>query len=60
MFLMFVVNLMHEFKIGVWRTIFTHLMRILNVVGGNAVQLLNERWVLLDVLGSFEVLTNLN
>jgi len=43
MFLMFVVDLLHEFEIGVWKAIFTHLMRILNVVGGNVVQLLNER-----------------
>ena len=40
---MFVVDLLHEFELGVWRTIFTHLMHILHAVGGTAVQRLNYR-----------------
>jgi len=41
---MFVVDLLHEFELGIWKTIFTHLMRILNAIGGNAVHDLNERY----------------
>jgi hypothetical protein len=40
---MFVVDLLLEFELGVWRTIFTHLMRILHAVGGTTVQRLNYR-----------------
>ncbi|KIJ58031.1 hypothetical protein HYDPIDRAFT_103402, partial [Hydnomerulius pinastri MD-312] len=30
LFIMLVVNLLHEFEIGVWKVIFTHLLRILD------------------------------
>jgi len=33
---------LHEFKLGVWKAIFTHLMWILHAIGGNAVQDLNK------------------
>jgi hypothetical protein len=39
-----VVDLLHEFELGVWKAIFTHLMRILHAIGGNAVQDLNQRY----------------
>lgn len=42
-FLLFVVDLLHEFELGVWKTIFTHLMRILQAAGGLAVNELNWR-----------------
>jgi hypothetical protein len=29
---MLVVDLMHEFELGVWKNIFTHLIRILHAV----------------------------
>jgi len=45
---MFVPDLLHEFELGVWKAIFTHLMRILYASGGNAVQKLNERQVLIQ------------
>ena len=32
-FLLFVVDLLHEFELGVWKTIFTHLTRILQAAG---------------------------
>lgn len=35
---------MHEFELGVWRSIFTHLMRILYANGGTSIQTLNERY----------------
>jgi hypothetical protein len=43
---MFVIDQLHEFEIGVWKALFTHLMRILHAAGGNAVQKLNERYVI--------------
>jgi len=42
-FMLFVVDLLHEFELGVWKAIFTHLMRILFAAGGSAVQDLNWR-----------------
>jgi hypothetical protein len=39
-----VVDLLHEFELGVWKAIFTHLMRILHAIGGNVVQDLNKRY----------------
>jgi hypothetical protein len=27
---MFVVDLMHEFELGVWKTTFIHILRVLN------------------------------
>jgi hypothetical protein len=42
---MFVPDLMHEFELGVWRSIFTHLIRILYANGGNSIQMLNERYI---------------
>jgi len=39
-----VVDLLHEFELGVWKAIFTHTMRILNAIGGNVVQDLNKRY----------------
>lgn len=43
---MLVVDLMHEVELGVWRTLFTHLIRILDAagLGGNLVGLLDERY----------------
>jgi hypothetical protein len=38
---MFVVDLLHELELSVWKAIFTHLMHILFAVGGTAIQELN-------------------
>lgn len=40
---MLVVDLLHEFELGVWKAIFTHLMHILYAAGGSVVQQLNSR-----------------
>ncbi|KAI0247484.1 hypothetical protein BJV78DRAFT_1276905 [Lactifluus subvellereus] len=42
---MLVVNFMHEFELGVWKTLFTHLIRILYAAapGGRLVAELDER-----------------
>ena len=41
---MFVPDLLHEFELGVWKAIFTHLLRILYSCGGNTIQTLNSRY----------------
>ncbi|PCH35863.1 hypothetical protein WOLCODRAFT_51266, partial [Wolfiporia cocos MD-104 SS10] len=40
---MFVPDLMHEFELGVWKAILTHLMRILYVEGNDSIQIFNQR-----------------
>jgi hypothetical protein len=40
---MLVVDLLHEFELGVWKAIFTHLLRILYAAGDDRIQLLNKR-----------------
>ena len=42
-FSLLVVDLLHEFELGVWKAVFTHLMRILFAAGGSVVQQLNFR-----------------
>ena len=41
---MLIVDLLHEFELGVWKAIFTHLMRILYAAGGTLIQQLNYRY----------------
>lgn len=44
---MLVVDLMHEFEIGVWKTLFTHAMRVLHAASkpsGVLVDTLNKRY----------------
>jgi hypothetical protein len=41
---MFVPVLLHEFELGVWKAVFTHLLRILYSCGGNKIQALNSRY----------------
>jgi hypothetical protein len=40
---MFTVDLLHEFELGVWKAIFTHLLRILYAIGDGKIQELNKR-----------------
>ena len=40
---MFVVDLLHEFELGVWKAIFTHLLRVLYAEGNDSIQTLNKR-----------------
>lgn len=42
---MLVVDLLHEFELGVWKTTFTHIIRVLYaaIPGGGAVAELNAR-----------------
>lgn len=49
---LFVPDLLHEFEIGVWKSIFTHLMRILVAQGGSAVTDLNRRYRAISTFGT--------
>lgn len=40
---MLVVDLMHEFEIGVWRSVFIHLLRILQTVDSGLIHELDRR-----------------
>jgi hypothetical protein len=50
LFIMLVVDLMHEFELGVWKVLFTHLLRILNTAhtGDALVHELDRRYVSLN------------
>ena len=43
LFSLFVVDLMHEFELGVWKALFIHLIRILVALGGTSIQDFNSR-----------------
>lgn len=40
---MLVVDLLHEFELGVWKAVFSHLIRILEAHDPNLVHILDER-----------------
>lgn len=42
-FPMLVVDLLHEFELGVWKAVLTHLLRILYANGSNSIQDFNKR-----------------
>ncbi len=39
---MLVVDLLHEFELGVWKSLFTHLVRLLYVAGKGSEMLVAE------------------
>ena len=39
----FVVDLLHKFELGVWKAVFTHLLRVLHAEGQDKIQILNTR-----------------
>lgn len=41
---LFVPDILHEFELGVWKSIFTHLLRILVAAGGDALSELDKRY----------------
>ena len=43
LFLMLVVDLLHEFELGVFKSVFKHLIRLLNATNSEAIITLNER-----------------
>lgn len=42
---MLLVDLMHEFELGVWRALFIHLLRMLNALDKTLVDELDRRYV---------------
>ena len=49
---MMVVDLMHEFELGVWKALLTHLIRILHVASdqpGALTDILNTRYAQLNI-----------
>jgi len=42
-FPMLVVDLLHEFELGVFKSVFKHLLRLLNTINSEAIITLNER-----------------
>lgn len=51
---MLVVDFMHEFELGVWKSLFTHLIRILYVAAPHARQVAE-----LDERSSIDILSKL-
>jgi hypothetical protein len=45
LFPMFVVDLMHEFELGVWKALFIHLLRILHAANKDLIHELDRRYV---------------
>jgi hypothetical protein len=43
---MLVVDLLHEFELGVWKAVLTHLLRILYAKGDNTIQTFNRRYII--------------
>jgi hypothetical protein len=43
---MFVVDLLHEFELGVAKGVITQLIRILYAIGGDVISVFNERFVI--------------
>ncbi|KAJ6559288.1 hypothetical protein B0H10DRAFT_2240500 [Mycena sp. CBHHK59/15] len=50
-FIMLVPDFMHEFELGVFKSLFVHLLRILVAHGGNAVSELDRRFRLIPTFG---------
>ncbi|KAJ3925766.1 MAG: hypothetical protein NXY57DRAFT_906685 [Lentinula lateritia] len=48
---MLVIDLMHEFELGVWKALFSHLIRILYAVGQQYVEELNHRFHQMPTFG---------
>ncbi|KAI0644637.1 hypothetical protein C8Q79DRAFT_913099 [Trametes meyenii] len=46
-----VPDVMHEFELGVWKSIMTHLVRIVTVVGASSVNELNARFAQVPTFG---------
>ena len=42
---LFMPDLLHKFKLGVWKAVFTHLLHILYAHGEDAIVTLNHRYV---------------
>ena len=57
---MLVVDLMHEFELGVWKALFIHLLRILNAYDPNSLNHLDSRLAVPSfVFGRAKLMTQL-
>lgn len=43
-FRMFLVDLMHEFELGIWKALFIHLLRMLNAMNKALINELDRRY----------------
>jgi hypothetical protein len=41
---MFLVDLMHEFELGIWKALFIHLLRMLNAMNKALINELDRRY----------------
>ncbi|KAI1788026.1 hypothetical protein LXA43DRAFT_842927, partial [Ganoderma leucocontextum] len=48
---LFMPDLMHEFELGVWKLMFTHLVRILIAVGQDGCQALDDQFSQIQTFG---------
>ncbi|KAG8702016.1 hypothetical protein FRC09_004999 [Ceratobasidium sp. 395] len=46
------VDFLHEFELGVWKSVFLHLLRILHSTSSSSVSILNERFRLIPPFGA--------
>ncbi len=44
---MFVPDFLHEFELGVWKAIYTHILRLLHAQGGSTLNEFNKRYAIL-------------
>jgi len=52
---MFVLDILYEFELGVWKAIFSHLMRILYASRDNCITVLNWRYVCYKIYMSVSI-----
>ena len=50
LFNIFIIDLLHEFELGVWKALFIHLLRILDSVSPALLTELDHRYVLPSIL----------
>ena len=50
-FSLFVVDLLHEIELGVWKALLIHLIRMLVSLGGNSIQEFNSRYRQIETFG---------
>jgi len=52
---MFMLDLLHEFELGVWKAFFIHMVRLLYAIGQNTIQELNFWCVCCDLPESLPI-----
>ncbi len=54
-YILFVINLMHKFELGVFKALFIHLIRICYAIRAHVVQILNEQYNFAIILLSYQL-----